>query len=64
MRIDPTNRLVANALEADWNQALHLLAEAQEECERQREADRRLLEAFCLPCRRAETQASGLSPAR
>lgn len=39
MNVDPSNRLVADTLEADWNQKLRALAEAQEECERQRQAD-------------------------
>jgi DNA invertase Pin-like site-specific DNA recombinase len=40
MQVDPDNRLVADALEADWNQKLRNLKEAQEEYERQRKADR------------------------
>ena len=40
MSVDPANRLVADTLEADWNQKLRALAEAQEECERQQRADR------------------------
>jgi len=40
MNVDPSNRLVADSLEADWNQKLRALAESQEECERQRQADR------------------------
>ncbi|MCX6922415.1 MAG: recombinase family protein [Verrucomicrobia bacterium] len=39
MRVDPDNRLVADALEADWNQKLRALAEAQQEYDRQRKAD-------------------------
>ena len=39
MRVDPHNRFVANTLEADWNEKLRILAETQEECERQRAAD-------------------------
>jgi len=39
MNVDPSNRLVADTLEADWNQKLRALAEAQEECERQRQTD-------------------------
>jgi hypothetical protein len=39
MNVDPSNRLVADTLEADWNQKLRGLAEAQEQCERQRQAD-------------------------
>ena len=41
MRIDPDNRLVADSLEADWNEKLKLLAETQLECERLRERDRK-----------------------
>jgi hypothetical protein len=39
MRVDPDNRLVADALEADWNQKLRALAEAQQEYDRQRKAE-------------------------
>ena len=39
MQVDPSNRLVADALEADWNDRLRDLTEAQEQYERQREAD-------------------------
>jgi DNA invertase Pin-like site-specific DNA recombinase len=42
MRVDPENRLVADTLEADWNQKLRALAEAQEQYERRREEDRRV----------------------
>ena len=38
-RVDPDHRLVADALEADWNGRLRQLATAQEQYERQREAD-------------------------
>jgi len=37
--VDPANRLVADSLEADWNQKLRALAEAQQEYEQQRQAD-------------------------
>ena len=40
MQVDPSNRLVADALEADWNDRLRDLTEAQEQYERQRKADR------------------------
>ncbi len=40
MRVDPDNRLVADALEAEWNQRLRELSEAQESYRRQTEADR------------------------
>jgi hypothetical protein len=43
VRVDPDNRLVADSLEADWNEKLRLLAEAQEVCERQRAQDRMLI---------------------
>lgn len=43
MQVDPSNRLVADALEADWNKKLHNLDRAQQEYERQKEADRGLL---------------------
>ncbi len=44
MQVDPDNRLVADALEADWNAKLRALTEAQEEYERQRVADQRILD--------------------
>lgn len=44
LRVDPNNRLVADSLEADWNNKLRLLAEAQESCERQRAQDRKLID--------------------
>lgn len=44
MQVDPDNRLVADVLEADWNQKLRALSEAQEEYERQRKADRVLVD--------------------
>ena len=43
LRCDPDNRLVADSLEADWNHKLRALGEAQQEYERQRQADRSLL---------------------
>ncbi|KRB81057.1 recombinase family protein [Noviherbaspirillum sp. Root189] len=43
MRVDPDNRLVADSLEADWNQRLRVLAEAHEEYGRRHEQDRRIL---------------------
>jgi DNA invertase Pin-like site-specific DNA recombinase len=45
MRVDPDNRLVADSLEAEWNQALRALAAAQEHCEKQRQADDAKLDA-------------------
>lgn len=35
MQVDPNNRLVADALEAEWNEKLRALTEAEEEYERQ-----------------------------
>jgi DNA invertase Pin-like site-specific DNA recombinase len=40
MQVDPDNRLVADSLEAEWNEALRALAQAQERCEKHRQADR------------------------
>ncbi len=40
MQVDPNNRLVADALEAEWNGKLRALREAQEACERRRSEDR------------------------
>ena len=45
LRVDPENRLVADALEADWNQRLRDLATTQEDVERQRATARTLLDA-------------------
>ena len=44
LQVDPNNRLVADALEADWNEKLRALNEAQEICEKQRQADRMVLD--------------------
>jgi DNA invertase Pin-like site-specific DNA recombinase len=43
--VDPANRLVADALEADWNGTLRALRDAQERCQRGRDADRQVLDA-------------------
>jgi DNA invertase Pin-like site-specific DNA recombinase len=43
MRVDPDNRLVADSLEADWNQQLRLLSDAQEQYEKQRQELEKLL---------------------
>jgi hypothetical protein len=40
MQVDPNNRLVADTLEADWNDRLRALSEAQEDYEQQRQKDR------------------------
>lgn len=39
MRVDPNNRLVADSLEAQWNEKLRLLADVREECDKKRELD-------------------------
>lgn len=40
MHVDPANRLVADSLEAEWNNKLRALNEAQQEYERLRQTDR------------------------
>jgi len=40
MQVDPNNRLVADALEADWNDKLRALTEAQEQYEQHQQKDR------------------------
>ncbi|MCP4396957.1 MAG: recombinase family protein [bacterium] len=40
MQVDPNNRLVANILEAEWNQKLRALEQGQQESERQSQSDR------------------------
>jgi hypothetical protein len=44
MQVDPNNRLVADALEADWNGKLRVLTEVQEQYEHQRQKDRTVLD--------------------
>jgi hypothetical protein len=44
LKVDPDNRLVADALEADWNDKLRGLDELQQTHERQRAADQALLD--------------------
>jgi len=44
LQVDPKNRWVADALEADWNERLRALTEAQEQYEHQRQADRAVLD--------------------
>jgi DNA invertase Pin-like site-specific DNA recombinase len=44
MQVDPDNRLVADELEAEWNRRLRALTDAQEEYERQRQADHAVLD--------------------
>jgi DNA invertase Pin-like site-specific DNA recombinase len=43
-RVDPNNRLVASTLEAEWNAALRILQETQQEYERHRKMDRLLID--------------------
>ena len=43
MKVDPDHRLVADTLEADWNQKLRALNETEQEYARRREQDRQLL---------------------
>jgi DNA invertase Pin-like site-specific DNA recombinase len=43
LQVDPDNRLVASVLEAEWNERLRVLAQAQEEAERQSSMDRHVL---------------------
>jgi len=40
LHVDPANRLVADSLEADWNEKLRALTAAQEHYEQQRQQDR------------------------
>lgn len=44
MQVDPRNRLVADSLEADWNDKLRVLREQQEQYEQQRQADRAIVD--------------------
>ena len=43
-KVDPENRLVADTLEAEWNNKLSSLAEAQEQYERQTQKQRMLID--------------------
>ena len=43
MRVDPENRLVADSLEADWNEKLRAFDAALKEYEQRREQDRKIL---------------------
>jgi DNA invertase Pin-like site-specific DNA recombinase len=45
LQVDPAHRLVADSLEADWNDRLRALAEAQEDYQRQHASDRREVDA-------------------
>lgn len=44
LHVDPANRLVADSLETDWNAKLRLLEQARDEYQRQRTADRLVLD--------------------
>ena len=44
LQVDPNNRFVADALEADWNEKLRALTQAQDNCAKQKQADRALLD--------------------
>lgn len=44
MKVDPDNRLVADALEADWNSKLRAVDEAQKRLEEQRKSDSAVLD--------------------
>jgi len=44
MQVDPNNRLVADALEAEWNEKLRSLTEAQEEYEQKKKEDGLLID--------------------
>jgi hypothetical protein len=44
MMVDPANRLVADSLEADWNEKLRVLANARDEPERARRHDEIVIE--------------------
>ena len=44
MHVDPSNRLVADALEADWNLKLRALADTQHDYQQRRAADRFLVD--------------------
>ena len=43
LNVDPANRLVADTLEADWNERLRQLYSLQQEHDRQQQADQKLL---------------------
>jgi DNA invertase Pin-like site-specific DNA recombinase len=45
MKVDPDNRLVADSLEAEWNNRLRFLAEAQERYEQQTQKHRLMIES-------------------
>jgi hypothetical protein len=45
MKVDPDNRLVADSLEAEWNNKLRILAEAQAQYEQQTQRHRLLIDS-------------------
>ena len=45
MNVDPANRLVADSLEAEWNNKLRILAEAQTQYEQQTQKQRLLIDS-------------------
>jgi len=45
MKVDPDNRLVADTLEAEWNNKLRSLVEAQEQYEQQAQKQRKLIDS-------------------
>jgi hypothetical protein len=45
MQVDPKNRLVADTLEAEWNEKLRLLQQTKEDAERQSQSDRLRIDA-------------------
>lgn len=59
VRVDPDNRLVADALEADWNHRLRELDTLQREHERQQHSDQALLDA---PARQRIVELAGDFP--
>ncbi len=44
LHVDPANRLVADSLEADWNEKLRVLNEVREQYEQQRQQDRAIVD--------------------
>jgi hypothetical protein len=45
LKVDPDNRLVADSLEAEWNNKLRILADAQEQYEQQTQKQRLLIDS-------------------
>jgi DNA invertase Pin-like site-specific DNA recombinase len=44
MQVDPNNRLVADSLEADWNDKLRALNDVQQQCQQQSQGDRAVVD--------------------